>query len=612
MSLGPLSRRLREGLAEGRATEALLDGWTSLEASVVSEPEALAAVLREAARMDTSQGFAAVTPTAAVGGAVITAAGETVHADPAFTEWFGRPAESLAFRRLARHALKSGQMTGLVEARDGSVVAAAAGLPEVTGGWPMSPECRAAIGRPGRHVGLLAFAPSKDSALAAAAAEAFGLTPLEARLAEALISAPDLNTAAQRIGVGRETARDALRKAMRKTGAKRSPDLVRRVMDLMVGMHPPSGDTEAVLQTVFGATPAEARAAAKFAEGLSAQEVAAALGVKEATVRGYLKSVFLKTGVRKAKDLVRLAAETSALASMTTVSETVMQPPDLQGRLRAAPAGAHDRKVAFVDYGPRGGKPLLVLHGFSTGRTLPPPFVDCLRKAGYRAIVPQRPGFGLTDPAVDDYLKTAADDMAVIVDTLKLRMVDILGRDASSAAALAFAEHYPDRVGKGVLLNPRPPKGALRPENTLMGSVSRMLMGNPQMIAAFNEMLRRQTRTDLLRAMMRASLNECETDRKALEDPLVLDQLVRDAQANSARSSAGPTAEMTAYSMGWRVPETVGGHIWTLAWCEALKPPTEFALWERLPNLHIRLIKQAGMLAYFTHPEVILSLVTGK
>ena len=137
-------------------------------------------------------------------------------------------------------------------------------------------------------------------------------------------------------------------------------------------------------------------------------------------------------------------------------------------------------------------------------------------------------------------------------------------------------------------------------------------MGNPHLIAAFTEMLRRQTRTDLLRAMMRASLNECETDRKALETPAVLDQLVRDAQANSARSSAGPAAEMTTYSMGWRVPAKVGGHGWTLAWCEALKPPTEFSLWESLPNLHIRFIRHAGLLAYFTHPEMIVSLVTGK
>ena len=612
MSIGSLSRRLREGLEEGRQTEALLAGWSSLEASVISEPEALAAVLRDAARIDPAEGFAALTPTAAVGGAVITASGETVHADPAFTEWFGRPAESLAFRRLARHALKSGQMTGLVEGRDGSVVAAAAGLPEVTRGWPMSPDCRAALTRPGRHVVLLAFAPSRDSALAAAAAEAFGLTPLEARLAEALISAPDLNTAAMRIGVGRETARDALRKAMKKTGAKRSPDLVRRVMDLMVGMHPPSGDTEATLRTVFGATPAEARAAAKFAEGLSAQEVAAALGVKEATVRGYLKSVFLKTGVRKAKDLVRLAAETSALASVTSVSETVLEPPDLQGRLRAAPAGAHDRKVAFIDYGPRTGKPLFVLHGFSTGRTLAPVFVDQLRKTGYRAIVPQRPGFGLSDPSVDDYLRTCADDMAAVMDVLKLRTVDLLARDISVGAALTFAERYPDRVGKGVLLNPRPPKGSLRPENTIMAAISRTMMGNPHLIAAFTEMLRRQTRTDLVRSMVRASLSDYPSDVQALEKPAVLDQLVRDCQALSARTSKGATAELTAYSMGWHIPRSVGGQSWTMAWCESMKSPPEPALWTHLPGARIRELKDAGMMAYYTHPEIIIGLLTGK
>lgn len=608
MTTGPLSRRLREGLADGRPSEALLDAWPSLEAAVLSEPEALGAALRDAAKIDPSAGFAVVTPTAAVGGAIIAATGETIYADPAFTEWFGRPAESMAFRRLARHALKNRQMTGLVEARDGSAVAAAAGLAEVTAGWPLSPECRAALQKPGRMIALLAFAPSRDSALAAGAADAFGLTPLEGRLAEALISAPDLNTAARRIGVGRETARDALRKAMRKTGAKRSPDLVRRMMELMVGVQPPSGDIATVLRGVFGATPAEAKAAAKFAEGLSAQEVAAAVGVKEATVRGYLKAVFAKTGVRKAKDLVRLTAETSALDTFTNVSETVMESPDLMGRLRAAPAGAHDRKAAFVDYGPRTGKPVFIPHGFSTGRTLPPGFVEVLRKAGYRPIVPQRPGFGLTDPAVEPYLETCADDLAAIMDSLKLRVVDVLARDISTAAILAFAERHPERIGKGVLLNPRPPRGALRDSNTMMAAVSRTMMSNPHLIGAFTEMLRRQTRTDLVRSMVRASLHEVPLDLVALEHAEVMDQLVRDAQALSARSSQGSTAELIAYATGWTIPRQVGGR-WTVAWCEALTPPTEFSLWEHLPGFRPRMIPDAGLLGYHTHPEAMAGLL---
>ncbi len=603
-----LPQSVRARLAEGEPARAILESWARLEFTANQDPEALAAALGEAAMLDASAGSAALTPASAVCGAVVGPGGETLHADLAFAALFGHTADTLAFRRLLKLAQKQGQASGLAEALDGAVIAVTAGVRAGAVGWPLSPTCREALAGPGARTVLLAFAPSRASDLAMLAAEAFGLTPLEARLAEALLDASNLEAAAARIGVGRETARDALRGAMRKAGAKRSPDLVRRMMDLMCGDHPPAADLERTLSVAFGATPAEARAAARFAEGLTAKQVAVGLGVKEATIRGQLKSVFAKTGVNKAKDLVRLCVEAGALATLTGMSESVVETANPAGRLRIIRAPG-DRRIAFVDYGPRSGRPIFVLHGSSTGRTLPPRLTMLMQERGWRPIVPQRPGFGLTDRADRDHLEVCADDAAAIMDALKLPAVDILARDAAVAAGLAIAERHPTRIKAGFLINPHAPSKVHYGDHSLRSAVMRTFTAQPHLIEAFAEMLRRQTRTDLLETIIRQSLEEIESDRLTLDDPRILRQLVRDAQALAARSSAGFAAEHALYARGWRAPSRVGGERWTVLHGVSLMLPDARQRWAHLPQATFHDHPSAGLLVYFTFPETVAELI---
>lgn len=608
-----LSETLRGRLAEGQPVDAVLDGWALLDSTLIHDPAAFAEALGEAAKLDTTAGFAAIAPEGSLGAAVISPTGALAQADPQFIRWFGDPTDIPAFRRLVRLAQKQGQASGLVETEDGGVIAACAAVETLALRWPLSEASRAQLLLPGRRVALLGFAPSRVSDLAQRAAQAFGFTPLEARLAEALLDAPNLNEAAERIGVGRETAREALKKAMRKAGARRSPDLVRRMMDLMSGMGAPIGDVEAVLRTLFGATPAEAKAAARFAEGLTAREVAAALGVKEATVRGQLKAVFAKTGVNKAKDLVRLTVEAGALTAFTEASETVIEPVDPEGRTRIISL-PNTRRVAFVDYGPKGGRPVVIFHGYSTGRILPPNFIAALHQSGYRPLAVQRPGFGLSDPALtpESHLDTQADDLLAVLDALKLRKVDVMIRDGSTAAGLAFATRHGGRIARGLLMNPRAPADVERDHRSLIGQVSRSMLRHPELIVPLGEMLRRQTRTDLLTKTVKRTLESAPGDRQALEDPLVLARVLRDTRGMSARTIAGWAAEMAVYAGGWSLPRAVGGEHWTILFCEGLDWPVHLPLWrEFLPDAPIRKIPLAGFMAYYTHPAEVIDALEG-
>jgi pimeloyl-ACP methyl ester carboxylesterase len=328
-------------------------------------------------------------------------------------------------------------------------------------------------------------------------------------------------------------------------------------------------------------------------------------------VRGQLKAVFAKTGVNKAKDLVRLAAETSTLAALAGAAETVLEPLDPNGRLRVISSG--DRRIAVTDYGPRSGKPVIVMHGAATGRRLHPEFARALQARGYRPIVPQRPGFGLTDMSEGDYLQAGADDMARVMDALKIDKAKLLVRDASTPTGLRFASEHPSRIIAGIAVNPKWPSDAVdnpvRLSKSMMGTITKSFIHNPQIIALVAETLRRQTRTDLLESTMRHSLAALTADADTLKLPGVMDALVRDTQGMFARTSAGFAAEHRAYVEGWQVPEGVGGERWTIAESDGIALPGIEKVWGSLPRPRFRIIENAGLLVYFSHPKVVADLV---
>lgn len=64
-------------------------------------------------------------------------------------------------------------------------------------------------------------------------------------------------------------------------------------------------DTEA-LRVIFGMTPAEIRVAMLLSEGQSLERASVKLGISNETLKTHLKSIYVKTGVHRQQDLVRV------------------------------------------------------------------------------------------------------------------------------------------------------------------------------------------------------------------------------------------------------------------------------------------------------------------
>ncbi len=553
-------------------------------------------------------------PTAALAFAIVDRKGSVRTSDDNFAALGIDIHASRTIVRLLGLAGRGEPALGLVESRSGAMVAVCVASSARAATWPMSDELRSTLEVTPQLVAMMAYAPARASELALRAVAVFGLSELEARVAVALLEAPTLEIAASLVGVGRETARDALSGAMRKMGVRRTPLLIRRLSDLICGdTFPANGDP---LTDALGLTAGEAKVTRLTAEGGTTASVAEALGVKPETVKSHLRSAFSKAGVTRAKDLARLDVELRALGALARAQEVTPQSEAIEGRLRmiARPDG---RRVAFMDYGPASGRLVFVLHALASGRTLPPNLARSLKAAGLRPVVPQRPGFGLTDAPSGDYLAAAADDMAAILNALKRDTADVFAKDIATASVLAFAERYPDRLDHTVLLNPERQttpgheRAAGLARRYAIPASARLLQRHPELARAFFELLRRQTRTDRLTALLLGSFKAgAPSDIEGLADVERLAWMVRDIQAMVARSITGIVQERMVYARGWRAPRNAGGRRWTIARSTELGQFEAEDWWNALPDSRFEALAAGGLLTPMTHPDAVVRLLT--
>lgn len=601
------SLRLSE-LLQARASgdaplELLLDSWPVVEDAVLAHSGH--------AREDLAAAADALPPVAgalaerrALACAVVDARGRTCFADPGYLELFP---DSTELRPLLRRAQREGPVVSLVEGAAGAAFTAWVGDAGSALRWSLGPQAADALRAGSDRFAVVVCAPSRSSELARRAARALDLTALEARLAEALLFAPNLDVAAADAGVGRETARDALRRLNAKAGVRRLPELIGRLIAIMCVTGDQTGGDESLAETAFGLTPAEARAAALVARGATAREAAQALGLSPETVKTHMKAVLQKTGAKGAKDLARLLVEARELVAVASASEPLVGEEAGGGRLRIVAALDGARRVALIDYGPYDAEPVLVFHGAAAGRRIPEGFRRALVERGLRPVVVQRPGFGLSDPADGDYAAIGAADMAAVVDRLRLRKVRMLARDTGIPVALQFACDYPELLGRAVLLNPNPPMALGIDRPALGAGIQRHLLRNPDLVATFAEFLRRQTTTQLLNRILDSIFSEMPGDAAALRDPEVREFLIRDIQALCARSMWGFAAEHAAYANGWTPPAGLGDHGWTAVVAGELRGAPDPA-WLGLPGLQVMRLEGAGILPQFTHAEALAEI----
>lgn len=112
-------------------------------------------------------------------------------------------------------------------------------------------------------------------------------------------------------------------------------------------------------------------------------------------------------------------------------------------------------RMAYVDVGPPGGSPVLLLHGEPTWGFLYRRMIPTLVEAGYRCVVPDLIGFGRSDKPVERSTYTYSGHVAWMkrfLDLIELPTATLFAQDWGGLIGLRVAtedEHRFDRVAIG-------------------------------------------------------------------------------------------------------------------------------------------------------------------
>ena len=138
------------------------------------------------------------------------------------------------------------------------------------------------------------------------------------------------------------------------------------------------------------------------------------------------------------------------------------QPPDRSHRFRRLPPECSfgderflrdgrltlrdGRTLAWQEYGPPEGRPLLRFQGMPGSRRSRHPHEDSYERFDVRMIVADRPGYGASTRLKGRGIREVASDAVELLDHLGLDSVWTTGTSGGSPHVLAFAALYPERV----------------------------------------------------------------------------------------------------------------------------------------------------------------------
>ncbi|MGH9030909.1 MAG: haloalkane dehalogenase [Acidimicrobiia bacterium] len=128
-------------------------------------------------------------------------------------------------------------------------------------------------------------------------------------------------------------------------------------------------------------------------------------------------------------------------------------------------------RVHYVDEGPAGAAPVLLMHGEPSWSFLYRKMIPVITGAGHRAVAPDLVGFGRSDkPAqrTDHTYQRHVDWMCALLEHLDLRHATLVGQDWGGLIGLRLVAEHPDRFDHVVAANTFLPTGDREPGDAFL------------------------------------------------------------------------------------------------------------------------------------------------
>lgn len=435
---------------------------------------------------------------------------------------FLRPCSPAARLRLVDVARRNPTATSyeVVEQACGGLMVVGVAPLDVAQRWLATPPTGPSRPRP-QAIAVSRMSPAGIRKRISEFGEAFGLTPAVVRVVIALYEQGEVASAAEAAGVSFNTARKYLNDAR---AAIWAPNLPRLVTWAGIGSlaTDSSGESDHAVGTLFSLSERQRRLAGLVADGASRVKAAEALGISDAVAKKQLAVVFTATGVVNAIGLARLFAELRGLAILAraTQPEEPYPPPPCRNLVIEA---ANGRRVFVSDYGPEGGKPVVVLHNTMNCRGVDRALLGALQDHGYRPLSPDRPGYGDTDPAPpnsskEDYLRVCVDDVAALCERMGWRKVQIIAHGPVHVV-LALLRHRPDLIEHAVIDAPEPDSAWGAKAHGMIPSLKRQFSRRPWAVASVVRILGALVSLERISGFMREWTVDSPADQAAMQNP---------------------------------------------------------------------------------------------
>lgn len=211
------------------------------------------------------------------------------------------------------------------------------------------------------------------------------------------------------------------------------------------------------------------------------------------------------------------------------------------------------RTMAYAEYGPPDGSPLLYCHGFPGSRIeaqLLQPAIDAL---GARVIAPDRPGYGLSGPHPERSLADFAADAVALLDRLGVAQAGVLGVSGGGPYALALLALYPKRVSRVALVAALGPAQAMTAVRDRLARPLRQALGVAQRYPALIP-FGASVAAGILRLRSRFELSSqfsARPDVIVLADPEIRGILQRSQREGLRQGGYGAAQDLVLYLRPW-------------------------------------------------------------
>ena len=211
-----------------------------------------------------------------------------------------------------------------------------------------------------------------------------------------------------------------------------------------------SPSVHAHLHHHYGLTKSEIQILELVLRRQTLEQVAAIRNSTLNTVRTHIARLIQKLGCHSLVEAVATALEISnALAATPPPPPLLVDQEDVH-RSQTISVDAQGRQVEFRQYGPRDGRPVIILHSLEYGYAPSDKMIEVANARRLNLIFPLRPGFGATSAAPTR--EEAAQIVRAFIETLDLSDVTLLGLSFSGPLALAVQDQNP-RISQTSVIN---------------------------------------------------------------------------------------------------------------------------------------------------------------